>query len=68
MYGGKKQKGGAVCTLCNVFKPSGYGNTTNMRDHVLSAHKDTEEGKKLKVAVENKRKEEALRKQEAKKK
>lgn len=62
---GTKVNNGAICNICKVFKSSKYGTTSNMTSHILSKHKDTPEGKKLKVEVENKRKDGADKKKAA---
>jgi hypothetical protein len=59
---------GGECGICGVFKPSKYGTTSNMINHILNVHKGSDEAKQLKVEVEEKAKNDAETKKKSEEK
>ena len=51
-HGGVKVEGGSKCGLCNKFFKSETSNTSNLIQHILKAHKDTNTAKNLSIKLE----------------
>ena len=54
--GGVKVEGGSKCGLCNKFFKSETSNTSNLIQHILKAHKDTDASKNLSIKLEQNKK------------
>ena len=55
-YAKKLGGGRGQCNICNKIYSLPKGNTSNLRDHILEAHKKTKEGIELQKLVDEKRK------------
>ena len=51
----EKVADGAVCNLCGKVVPSKFGNTSNLKHHILTKHKDSEAAKELSKDIEEKK-------------
>ena len=67
-HGGVKVEGGSKCGLCNKFFKSETSNTSNLIQHILKAHKDTNTAKNLSIKLEQNKNVREVKKVEKEKK